>query len=177
MRVVLLAAALLAAVAPELRAQQDTVPARPPAAAADTPVVRADTAAPRRSGRADSIRPVPPITPGGAFLRSLLVPGWGQSALGRDLAGGLFVFAEGVFITLAWKSDWQRGFALKRGYGIEAPTQEREDWLVLVAFNHLFSAAEAYVAAHLWDFPSGLRFRAAPAPGGGAVVGATIPFR
>jgi hypothetical protein len=171
-----LAVALLVLSAPALHAQQDTLPARPPVQAVDTPVVRVDTAAARRPGRPDSVRPRPPISPGGAFLRSLLIPGWGQSALGRDLAGGLFVAFEGVAITMAWKSDWQRDFAIQRGQGIEAPTQEREDWLVLLAFNHLFSAAEAYVAAHLWDFPGGLKVRAAPAPGGGTVVGASLPL-
>ena len=30
---------------------------------------------------------------------------------------------------------------------------ERQDWIVLLAFNHLFSALEAYVSAHLIDFP------------------------
>jgi hypothetical protein len=172
----LLAFVLLALAAPPLRAQQDTARVRPVPTAAETPVVRADTAAARRPSRPDSVRPRPPVSPGGAFIRSLLIPGWGQSALGRDLAGGLFVAFEGVAITMAWKSDWQRDFAVQRGQGIEAPTQEREDWLVLVAFNHLFSAAEAYVAAHLWDFPAGLKFRAAPGPGGGTVVGASLPL-
>jgi hypothetical protein len=47
--------------------------------------------------------------------------------------------------------------------------QEHEDWLVLLAFNHLFSGLEAYISAHLADFPGDLRLEALP---GG--VGATI---
>ena len=29
-----------------------------------------------------------------------------------------------------------------------------EDWVAILIFNHLFAAADAYVAAHLWDFPA-----------------------
>jgi hypothetical protein len=52
--------------------------------------------------------------------------------------------------------------------------QEHEDWLVLLAFNHLFAGLEAYVSAHLADFPGDLRFQALP-DGLGASV--SIPIR
>ena len=29
-----------------------------------------------------------------------------------------------------------------------------EDWLAVIAFNHLFAGAEAYVSANLWDLPT-----------------------
>ena len=29
-----------------------------------------------------------------------------------------------------------------------------EDWLALIAFNHLFAGAEAFVSANLWDLPA-----------------------
>jgi hypothetical protein len=29
-----------------------------------------------------------------------------------------------------------------------------EDWLAVLAFNHLFAAAEAFVSANLWDLPT-----------------------
>jgi hypothetical protein len=47
---------------------------------------------------------------------------------------------------------------------------------VLLGFNHLFSAIEAYVSSHLWDFPEDLDITAGPLPGG---VGASVrvPFR
>ena len=55
------------------------------------------------------------------------------------------------------------------------PTRSRHRrgamWLVLLAFNHLFAGLEAYVAAHLADFPGDLRFEAVP---GG--VGASLSF-
>jgi hypothetical protein len=40
--------------------------------------------------------------------------------------------------------------------------QEVQDWLVLWVFNHLFSGAEAYVSAHLQDFPADLKIQAFP---------------
>ena len=44
----------------------------------------------------------------------------------------------------------------------DSKRQEHEDWLVLLAFNHVFAALEAYVGAHLADFPGDLRLRAVP---------------
>ena len=32
--------------------------------------------------------------------------------------------------------------------------QHLEDWIALMAFNHLFAGAEAFVAAHLYDVPA-----------------------
>jgi hypothetical protein len=56
----------------------------------------------------------------------------------------------------------------------ESKRQEHEDWLVLLAFNHLFAGLEAYVSAHLADFPGDLRFQAVP-EGVGASL--SIPLR
>ena len=32
--------------------------------------------------------------------------------------------------------------------------EQAEDWIAVLVANHLFSAADAYVAAHLWDLPA-----------------------
>ena len=40
-------------------------------------------------------------------------------------------------------------------------TQEREDWIVLLVFNHLLAGAEAFVSANLYDFPATLKARRA----------------
>jgi len=53
---------------------------------------------------------------------------------------------------------------------VGAKRQEVQDWLVLWIFNHLFSGAEAFVSAHLQDFPKDLKIRAVP---GG--VGLSVP--
>jgi hypothetical protein len=139
----------------------------------DTAVVaRVDSAL---QARTDSVRPRPPITPTGAFLRSLALPGWGQARLGRNVTGGMFVAFEGVAAAMVWKSYWQLDFAEARGKFVRSHRQEREDWLVLLVFNHLMSAAEAYVSAHLHDFPAGLRMERLP--DGATGVGIAIPLR
>ncbi len=52
-----------------------------------------------------------------------------------------------------------------------------EDWVAVILFNHLFSGADAYVAANLWDLPQHLGVRAAPLPGGGGVLAFSYSIR
>jgi hypothetical protein len=40
------------------------------------------------------IAPALPISPGGAFWRALLVPGWGHAAIGSYVRGGVYVAAQ-----------------------------------------------------------------------------------
>lgn len=135
---------LLAGVAGPLAAQVP-IPPTPPGMLAD-------------SARPDSV--VRPVSPMGAFWRSLLVPGWGQAKLDRKLAAALFIGWEGVTLGMAIKTDRAVGELEESGSGLlESKRQEREDWLVLLAFNHLLSALEAYVSAHLWDFPGDLHLQ------------------
>ena len=139
-------------------AQQPVAPAPPIAAVASLP----DTLA----------RGVSPM---GAFWRSLVLPGWGQAASGRRLAGAIFLGIEGLALGMAIKAD--RGVDAYKDAGsglVSGKRQEREDWLVIVGFNHLFSALEAFVAAHLWDFPGDLRVERTP--GGGYTGGITLPL-
>jgi hypothetical protein len=58
----------------------------------------------------------------------------------------------------------------------DSKRQEHEDWVVLLAFNHLFAGLEAYVSAHLADFPGDLRVEALPR-GVGASVSLPIQIR
>ena len=64
-------------------------------------------------------------------------------------------------------------------FGVETPlvmekSRKREDWLVLMGVNHVLSGLEAYVSAHLWDFPGDLQIQALP---GGVRAAASIPLR
>lgn len=175
----LLVALGLVAGAGVVRAQVQPAPPRrdsPPAAQRDSAAAaqRADSILRQQRTRGDSVRPRPPITPTGAFLRSLLLPGWGQARLGRNTTGGLFVAFEGLAAAMVWKSQWQLQFARTRNKYVESHRQEREDWIVLLVFNHLMSGAEAYVSAHLFDFPAALRIDRLP--GGRAGIGVTIPL-
>lgn len=111
-----------------------------------------------------------PLSPMGAFGRSLLLPGWGQAKLGRKLTGGLFVLWEGVTLGMVLKTSHELAYLRRTGSGRAGPKDgEREDWIVLLAFNHLFSGLEAYVSAHLWDFPPDLQIQATPDGIGGSV--------
>jgi hypothetical protein len=119
----------------------------------------------------------PPITPMAAMWRSLLLPGWGQARLNRKLTGALFVTWEGVTLGMSIKTGHELSYLRRTGSARHSSKlKENQDWLVLLGFNHLFAAIEAYVSAHLWDFPQDLQIRAVPVPRG---VGATVslPFR
>jgi hypothetical protein len=115
------------------------------------------------------------ISPLNALWRSLLLPGWGQARLNRKLTAGLFVAWEGVTLGMSVKTrrelDRLRRTNSERG---DSKRQEHEDWIVLLAFNHLLAGLEAYVSAHLADFPGDLRVEATP---GGLGAGVSLPIR
>jgi hypothetical protein len=115
------------------------------------------------------------ISPYNALWRSLLIPGWGQARLNRKLAGGIFVGWESVTLGMSLKTRHELSYLRRQGSArANDKRQEHEDWIVLLAFNHLFSGLEAFVSAHLADFPGDLRFEAVP---GGAGVAVSIPIR
>jgi hypothetical protein len=146
------------------------------AAPADT-AFRVDSVPP--AARPDStIYPKAPVSPMGALFRSFLVPGWGQAKLHRKLTGALFVTWEGVTLGMALKANHELQYLRRTGSGsVKSKEQEKQDWLVLLAFNHLFSGIEAYVSSHLWDFPEDLEISAAPLPDGGFGASIRVPFR
>ena len=51
---------------------------------------------------------------------------------------------------------------------IRARRTHYEDWIAFLLFNHLFSGADAFVSAQLWDLPAQVGFQ--PAPGGAALA-------
>jgi hypothetical protein len=115
------------------------------------------------------------ISPLNAFWRSFLIPGWGQARLNRKLTGGIFVAWEGVTLGMSLKTRRELRVLRRNGSArADGKRQEHEDWLVLLAFNHLFAGLEAYVSAHLADFPGDLRVEAVP---GGVGAGVSLPIR
>jgi hypothetical protein len=115
------------------------------------------------------------ISPLNALWRSLLIPGWGQARLNRKLTGGLFVAWEGVTLGMTLKTRSELRYLRRTGSARAGDKrQEHEDWVVLLAFNHLFAGLEAYVSAHLADFPGDLRFQAVP---GGVGASVSLPVR
>ncbi|HEY4219666.1 MAG TPA: hypothetical protein VGM67_21185 [Gemmatimonadaceae bacterium] len=142
----------------------------------------------------------PPISPGRAFLYSFLLPGSSQSILGRHKAGAAFVFVEAVTLGMIRESaaDVHEARRLAGDSTVvsyvdaagnpllfKAPRQFNdayiqtreahvEDWIALLVANHLFSAADGFVAAHLWDVRARLAMRALP--GGGASIAASFAW-
>ena len=56
---------------------------------------------------------------------------------------------------------------------VKARRVHYEDWIAALIFNHLFAAADAYVAANLWDFRAQVAASATPSS---ARIGATIAW-
>jgi hypothetical protein len=143
-------------------------------------VAQDSTAAAVPADAAPAARPAPDslarrTSPMNAFWRSFLLPGWGQAKLGRKLTAGIFVAWEGATLGMSLKTRRELAY-LRRTNSERADDKRREheDWLVLLAFNHLFAGLEAYVSGHLTDFPGDLRFQAVPGGFGGSV---SLPFR
>ena len=133
----------------------------------------------------------PPIRPKTALLRSLLIPGWGQASLDRGTAGATYfaleagsiamlIFAKQELATArraardsTFVNDSTFGPPPVLGGRVRVRRLQVEDWAALIFFTHLFSAADAFVSAHLWDVRvqvhGGQEMRS-------AAVTATIPF-
>ena len=133
-----------------------------------------DTVAVPQVAAPDSVA-VRPIRPINAFWRSFLLPGWGQARLNRKLTGGIFVAWEGVTLGMSLKTRHELAYLRRtRSARSDNKRREHEDWIVLLAFNHLFSGLEAYVGAHLADFPGDLQIQAVP---GGVGASVAVPIR
>ena len=112
----------------------------------------------------------PPIRPKTALFRSLLIPGWGQASLDRGTAGATYFALEAGSIAMlifakkelaaakrAARDSTFVADSLPLGPPPELAGRVRvrrtqvQDWAALIFFTHLFSAADAFVSAHLWD--------------------------
>jgi hypothetical protein len=163
----------------------------PGAARAQDPAPR-DTAGPLIEIRGDTVPIVPDsllrISPRGAFLRSLVLPGWGQSELGAPGRGGVYFLLESGSLWMVLKThqklqEARRLETIARESGEIGPEtklplvrdreNQREDWITLSIFWLFFSGADAFVAAHLQDFD--VHVNAVPRPGGGTELRATVP--
>ena len=142
----------------------------------------------------------PPLTPKRAFLYSALLPGFGQSRLDRGTSGALFASIELAAMVMVRRSGMNLREArryqidtLPAEYRVAGSSVEKtgtftnqftrdlvrtrrlhvEDWLAVLAFNHLFAGADAFVSAQLWNVP--VELAAIPRPSG-AVFVATIRY-
>lgn len=192
-RAVLVALAL-ATGAPPARAQQAPPPVAP------------DTAAPLALAARG-------VSPGGAFLRAVLLPGWGHASIGSYHRGAFYFVVEGATAWTLFKTRRRFTEAQERllfhetllradlvAQGVteeaeilealeddaslqdlrdleESRRQQREDWTALGIFLLFLSGADAFVSAHLKDFPAPLELGVQPV-GNGRVelsVGVSLP--
>jgi len=171
-------------------------------------------AAQTRDTTAASFGGAPPPSPGGAFLRAALLPGWGHASIGSYARGAFYFAAEAttgfmLVRTLRRLSDAKDARTLKetrtteallasgeqpddiielleedpavsdaRGL-VESRQQQVEDWIALGAFLVFIGGADAFVSAHLADFPAPLtpELELVDGPSGtGARVGVSVPI-
>lgn len=152
------------------------------------------------------------VSPGGAFLRAVLVPGWGHASIGSHNRGGFYLAAQGgtawmLVRTRSRLSDARKVVEIREAYarqalareGITDPvaveealeedegvaaarrlegarSQQFEDWMALGIFVVLLSGVDAFVGAHLQDFPVPVELQATPLPRGGLELGARVPI-
>jgi hypothetical protein len=89
------------------------------------------------------------------------------------MVGALFVTFEGVAAMMTIKTMGEADhFREINSTLLDSKKQEVEDWVVLWVFNHLISGAEAFVSAHLRDFPPDLKLRGIPS---GLAVSVPMP--
>jgi hypothetical protein len=146
----------------------------------------------------DSVRP--PLSPRRAFFYSALIPGYSQSVFGRHKAAALMLLVEALSLTMIRESaadvrearrmsgdtvivsyvngttgaaDTTKSVRRFDDQFVHTRESHVEDWVAFLVANHLFSAADAFVAANLWDIPAQLSVRLTP---NGAVVGASIAW-
>ncbi len=129
-----------------------------------------------------------PIAPRRALVYSFIIPGSAQAILGRNKAAAAFLLVESISIAMIRESaadvhearrtandsvvtSYVDAFGnltttkLAPRFGdpeIKTRDAHVEDWIALLVANHLFSGADAFVAAHLWDVPARLGLRVVP---------------
>ncbi|MDX1566170.1 MAG: DUF5683 domain-containing protein [Longimicrobiales bacterium] len=145
--------------------------------------------APPQEQQADEAPAFPGVSPGGAFLRSLAIPGWGHAATGSYTRAGFYFATSGATFWMLNKSlqsldsaddhlalveselekELQRAgitnpdsVSARLGADervtsmralVESREQQVEDWTAFGIFWLLLNATDAFVSAHLADFP------------------------
>jgi hypothetical protein len=149
---------------------------------------------------------------GGAFVRSLVVPGWGQMAAGSSERGTFYFTIESLGLWMILKTSKTLGsardiLAMRRleaeerliaegsvdlgdllaaidadpavasAFDLEQlRAQQREDWIAFGVFFLLLGGADAFVSAHLADFPEPLEVAIRPLPNMGVEFGFRLAF-
>ena len=148
----------------------------------------------------------------GAFVRSMVIPGWGQAVAGSPGRGVFYFTVQSVAVWMILKTTKTLGsasdiLAMRRLEALERLSadplvdpadlpaavdadlgvasafelqqiraQQREDWFAFGVFFLLLGGADAFVAAHLADFPEPLEVAIRPLPDRGVEVGFRLAF-
>ena len=119
----------------------------------------------------------PPVSPRGAFLRSLVLPGWGQAYVGATGRGAVYFTMASGSVWMSYvarrqlhdaraQQEWLRTAPLpdpdpdpgadlpldQDSEFVQARARHFEDWVALSVFLFFFAGADAYVSAYLADF-------------------------
>jgi len=134
------------------------------------------------------------IKPGAAMLRSAIFPGWGQIYTQHRIKGGVMIIMQTAFIGMAFSADSKvkdlvAGKSLnplpaQLENEIEIWRADRRTWILRAFGLWLYSMADAYVDAHLYNFDEvEPKFEVEVDPPGISAAGAglrlqlRIPFR
>jgi len=158
-----------------------------------------------------------PASPGrpsaaGTFVRSMMVPGWGQAVAGSPGRGAFYFTVQSVTVWMILKTTRTLGsasdiLAMRRleamarlgadpavdpadlPVAVDADlavssafelqqirAQQREDWIAFGVFFLLLGGADAFVAAHLAEFPEPLEVAIRPLPDRGAELAFRVAF-
>ncbi len=153
-----------------------------------------------------------PPSAGWAFARSMVIPGWGQAAVGSPGRGAFYFTVQSLSVWMILKTTKLTGSAddilsmrsleaaerlamdpmldpsdlasaIEAGLPVlsavelvEIRRQQREDWVAFTVFFLLLGGADAFVAAHLADFPEPLETVIRPLPNMGVELGFRLAF-
>jgi hypothetical protein len=152
-----------------------------------------------------------PTSPGGAFLRALILPGWGHASIGSYKRGGFYFITESTTAFMLARTIHRIGIAkdaqslkesrvreallasgsredsipglLDRNAEVRhtrnlvrARQSQLEDLVAMGLFLLFIGGADAFVSAHLRDFPDPVGIQVAPLPGGTTGIGFSVPI-
>lgn len=99
------------------------------------------------------------VSPAGAMLRSVIIPGWGQVAARQPARGAIYftVWSAGLYMIVKTNSEVS---SADRGGDEELADSKkgaREDWIVFTGLWALFSGVDAWVSAQFAGFEGEVR--------------------
>ncbi len=107
------------------------------------------------------------VSPAGAMLRSVIIPGWGQVAARQPARGAIYftVWSAGLYMIV--KTNSEVSSADRGGDEDLADSKKgtREDWIVLTGLWALFSGVDAWVSAQFAGFEGEVRPPSDGSPG------------